>query len=72
MKLNRWGNSMGIRLPTNIVETANLKAGDEMSVRVLDRGDILLTAIKKRLGAAVSVEGDAAANRPGTNTKERW
>ena len=71
MKLNRWGNSIGIRLPKNVVEAANLKSGDEMSVRVLDRGDILFTAIKKRLGAAVSVEG-SAANRPNTKTKERW
>ncbi len=71
MKLNRWGNSIGIRLPKNVVEAANLKAGDEMSVRVLDRGDILFTAIKKRLGAAVSVNGNAI-NRPDTNTKERW
>ncbi len=71
MKLNRWGNSMGIRLPKNVVETANLTEGQEMLVRVLDSGDILFTAIKKRLGAAVSVEGNVA-NRPDTKTKERW
>ena len=71
MKLNRWGNSIGVRLPKNVVEAANLKSGDEMSVRVLSSGDVLFTAVQTRLGAAVSVEG-SAANRPNTKTKERW
>lgn len=41
-KLTRWGNSTGLRLPTNVLEAAGLKPGSYVSVRVLDSGDIRL------------------------------
>ena len=34
MKVSKWGNSLAIRLPAAIVETLNLKSGDEIEIQV--------------------------------------
>lgn len=41
-KLSRWGNSLGLRIPRYVVDCAHLKAGDELLVRLLDTGQILV------------------------------
>ena len=50
-KLTRWGNSTGLRLPTNVLEATGLKPGSYVSVRVLDSGDIRLRPIGRILPA---------------------
>jgi len=32
MKIAKWGNSLAIRLPANLVEALNLKEGDEFDI----------------------------------------
>ena len=49
-KLCRWGNSLGLRISSYIVDCAHLRVGDMMSVRLLDNGDILVCPIKPRNG----------------------
>jgi antitoxin MazE len=36
MQVSRWGNSLAIRLPAAVVEALELKAGDEIEVRIAD------------------------------------
>ena len=43
-KLCRWGNSLGLRIPRTIADVARLKAGDQLVIRLLDSGDILVRA----------------------------
>lgn len=45
-KLSRWGNSAGLRLPRHVLECAGLQISDEVCVRVLDSGDVLVTPVK--------------------------
>ncbi|MES2010548.1 MAG: AbrB/MazE/SpoVT family DNA-binding domain-containing protein [Pseudomonadota bacterium] len=45
-KLNRWGNSLGLRLPQHVVEAAGLAAGDYLYVRLLDSCEIMIRAAK--------------------------
>lgn len=33
MKLAKWGNSLAVRLPAEMIQEANLKEGDDLSVR---------------------------------------
>ena len=40
-KLCRWGNSLGLRVSSYIVDCAHWKAGDSMEVRLLENGDVL-------------------------------
>jgi antitoxin MazE len=34
MKVSKWGNSLGIRLPAAIVQALELKEGDNIEIRV--------------------------------------
>ena len=71
MKLARWGNSTGIRLPKAVLESAQLSAGDECLCRTLDNGAILVTPIRTRPGAAVS-GSDKVARSPAKEVPEKW
>jgi len=37
MIVSKWGNSLAIRLPSQVVEYLKLKEGDEIEVRVADK-----------------------------------
>jgi antitoxin MazE len=42
MQVSKWGNSLAIRLPAAVVEALNLKAGDEINIRVAGANDFLV------------------------------
>jgi antitoxin MazE len=37
MKVSKWGNSLAIRLPAELVDELSLRDGDEVDIRRLDR-----------------------------------
>lgn len=45
-KIQKWGNSFGIRIPKEFIEELNLKQGSEIELRKID--DILQIIPKKR------------------------
>lgn len=46
VKLSRWGNSLGVRVPHHIAEQRGLAAGDYLYIKLLDSGDILIRPVK--------------------------
>jgi antitoxin MazE len=42
MQVSKWGNSLAIRLPAAVVEALNLKAGDEINIRVAGANDFVV------------------------------
>lgn len=42
MQVSKWGNSLAIRLPVSIVEVLNLKAGDEINVRIAGASEFII------------------------------
>jgi antitoxin MazE len=38
MRVTKWGNSLGIRLPKKVVEAMNLEAGDHLAIATADEG----------------------------------
>ena len=34
MQVAKWGNSLAVRIPANVVEALQLKAGDEIEIQV--------------------------------------
>ncbi|MCA1796131.1 MAG: AbrB/MazE/SpoVT family DNA-binding domain-containing protein [Geobacteraceae bacterium] len=48
-KIQKWGNSQGLRLSKSVLADAQLKVGDEVDVRVKD-GIMIVTAAKKIRG----------------------
>lgn len=47
LKITKWGNSQGIRLPMAVMELLSLKTGDELQMKV-ESNSITLTPNKKR------------------------
>ncbi len=48
-KIQKWGNSQGLRLAKNVLEDARLGVGDEVDVAVRD-GIIVVAPIRKLRG----------------------
>ena len=43
MQVSKWGNSLAVRLPATVVAALDLKAGDEIELRVADARDLTVT-----------------------------
>ena len=65
-RLNRWGHSVGLRLPKSVLEAAGLTERSAVSIRLLDSGEIRLRPI----GKVVPAETDNSCAAPATN--EEW
>lgn len=46
--VSAWGNSLGLRLPKYVTERTAIRAGDQVYVRLLDSGEILVRVVKAR------------------------
>ena len=64
IRLSRWGNSTGLRLPAAIMESAGLKVGDYVFIRLLDSGDIRVRPAAKVNASACVEGGDVAPAKP--------
>lgn len=45
-QINRWGNSLGLRIPKHIVEGLGLAANDEVECRI-EQGQLMVKPIQK-------------------------
>lgn len=45
-KISKWGNSQGLRMPKDIMESLQLHVGDDVNITILD-GKVILEPIKK-------------------------
>lgn len=64
VRLCRWGNSTGLRLPLHVMQAAGLKVGRYVNLRVLDNGDIRLRPVGERLPADEGEGTEARAEEP--------
>ena len=46
-KIQRWGNSLGLRIPRSFAEEAGVEAGSQVDISVRD-GDLVVRAAKRR------------------------
>jgi antitoxin MazE len=46
-KVQRWGNSQGLRLPKHVLESADISVGDDVEV-IPQEGQIIIKKISKR------------------------
>lgn len=47
-KVQKWGNSQGVRIPKIILENANINTNDYIDIKLVD-GRIIIEPIKKHL-----------------------
>jgi antitoxin MazE len=43
MRVSKWGNSLAVRLPSAVVETLELKEGDQIEIRIAGRREFALS-----------------------------
>ena len=73
VRLCRWGNSTGLRLPKSLLETAGLAAGGYVSLRLLDNGDIRVRPMNGSVPAEAIAETPAPqAADAGDGWGDQW
>lgn len=45
-KISKWGNSQGLRIPKDIIESLHLHVGDDVNISIAD-GKVIIEPIKK-------------------------
>lgn len=66
VRLCRWGNSTGLRIPKVVLEAAGLKPGRAVALRLLDNGDIRMRPVgpSQPADATSAAPEDAAPESP--------
>jgi antitoxin MazE len=65
MQVSKWGNSLAIRLPAAVVEALNLKAGDEINIRVAGASDFVVEREMTREEAIAKLRASGTQLPPG-------
>jgi antitoxin MazE len=47
-KISKWGNSQGLRMPKDIMESLHLHVGDDVSITIVD-GKVIIEPMKKEI-----------------------
>jgi antitoxin MazE len=61
MRVAKWGNSLAVRLPSAVVESLDLKEGDQIEIRVLDRKEF---AVVRDRSGETAIEHMRRLRRP--------
>jgi len=48
MQVSKWGNSLAVRLPASVVESLNLKEGDEIEITVAGINEFKVARDRRR------------------------
>lgn len=48
MRITKWGNSLGVRLPKDVVDELGLSAGDELAVVAASKTTLVVDKAKNR------------------------
>jgi len=46
--LTKWGNSIGIRIPSTIIKEAHLVSGEQLTIVAAENGEITLKPLKNK------------------------
>lgn len=72
-RLNRWGHSVGLRLPSAVLAASGLSVGRSVSIRVLDNGDVRVRPIGKIVPAEPDgADAIATASTRVESEPEKW
>ena len=71
-RLNRWGHSVGLRLPSAVLAASGLSVGRSVSIRVLDNGDVRVRPIGQTVPAEPDGANTAAASTGAAPEPEQW
>ena len=69
-KLTKWGHSVGCRIPSALMESAGLAAGDWVRIRLRDDGTIQI--IPKKCIPADAASSDRTPEEPAEQAATEW
>lgn len=64
-QVSRWGNSLAVRIPHDIVKEARLSEGDRLSLELSGDGSIVLRSSRRKYSLQRLVSGITSRNRHG-------
>jgi len=64
-RLAKWGNSLAVRIPRRIVETAHLREGDPLNLTVGKNGAVVMRPAHRKYRLEELVSGITPRNRHG-------
>lgn len=56
-KIQKWGNSLGLRIPKSFAEEAGVEAGSEVTLTMIDGGLVVRPSCPKKYSLAVLLRG---------------
>ena len=62
-QLARWGNSLAVRIPLRVVETARLREGEELTLAVARNGAIVIRPAQRKYRLDELISKITARNR---------
>jgi len=62
-QLARWGNSLAVRIPLRVVESARLRKGDELTLAVAKNGAIVIKPAQRKYQLDELISKITAHNR---------
>ena len=62
-QLAKWGHSLAVRLPKDVVENARLREGDRLNLAVAKDGAVVLRPARRRYSLRELVDGITPKNR---------
>jgi antitoxin MazE len=76
MRVTKWGNSLAVRLPKQLVDTISLKAGDELAIVDATRERLALAkderrkqALERLASMAIALPADYRFDREEANSR---
>jgi antitoxin MazE len=64
-QLAKWGNSLALRIPKAVADSAGLRNGDPVSLRVSEDGGLVVSPGRRKYKLAALVSRITAKNRHG-------
>ena len=62
-QVEKWGNSLAVRIPREVVKEAGLEEGDRLSLAMGEDGSIVLRSHRRKYSLDLLVAGITAKNR---------
>lgn len=64
MNIARWGNSLAVRIPADVVRELGLREGDEVELCALDNGAVAVISERQRRAALMARVRELAVPLP--------
>lgn len=58
IRIQKWGNSYGIRIPSNIIKSLNIKVNDVLDIEQIDKKIVISISDKNKISLSENLSKD--------------